>query len=201
MNSLVKLHDTADVASTASVGLGSQVWNYAQLRERSMVGEDCIVGRGVYIDVGVIIGDRCKIQNYALIYQPAILGDGVFIGPGAVLTNDTYPRAINPDGAIKSASDWSPSGVTVGNGVSIGAHATLVGPVRVGAWAVVGAGAVVTQDVPEFALVAGVPAKRIGWVGRAGTRLEEENGFLLCRETGDVFRESGGGLEQVKTYG
>lgn len=201
MNSLFDVHDTADIAETATIGAGSKIWNYAQLREGSIVGENCVVGRGAYIDVAVVVGDHCKIQNHAMLYQPATLGDGVFIGPGAILTNDTYPRAVNPDGSFKSGSDWTPSGVTVGNGASIGAHATIVGPVTVGAWAVIGAGAVVSQNVPDYALVVGVPAKRIGWVGRAGRRLEEKDGLLVCKETGDVFRQRGESLEQVSTNG
>lgn len=165
--------DSADVADTAVIGDGSSVWHLAQVREDAVLGSNCIVGRGAYIGTGVRLGDNCKVQNYALVYEPAVLSDGVFIGPAAVLTNDTYPRAVNPDGSLKSAHDWEAVGVMVGRGAAIGARAVCVAPVVIGEWAMVAAGAVVTRDVPAHALVAGVPARQIGWVSRAGARLED----------------------------
>ncbi len=160
------------------------------------MGENCIVGRGAYIGTGVEMGDNCKVQNYALVYEPAKLGDGVFIGPAVVLTNDTYPRAINADGTLKSAHDWEPVGVTIGEGAAIGARATCVAPVMIGPWATVAAGAVVVKDVPAYALVAGVPARRIGWVGESGMPLQPgaDDGAWVCPATGDRFAESNGTL-------
>ncbi len=112
-----------------------------------------------------------KIQNYALVYEPAVVGDGAFIGPAAVFTNDHFPRSVNPDGSVKSGHDWEPVGVTVLEGASIGARSVCVAPVTIGRWALVAAGATVIRDVPDFALVVGSPARRIGWVGRAGVPL------------------------------
>lgn len=189
--------DTADVADTAKLGEGTKVWHLAQVREAAEVGANCIVGRGAYIGPGVVLGDNCKLQNHALVYEPARLGAGVFIGPAAVLTNDTYPRAVNPDGSLKSASDWDAVGVTIDEGASVGARAVCIAPVRVGAWATVAAGAVVTKDVPAHALVAGVPARRIGWVGRAGAPLREEGGAWVCPLTGATYVESGDGLTEA----
>ncbi|SEB36882.1 Hexapeptide repeat of succinyl-transferase [Paramicrobacterium humi] len=183
----VRVVDSADVSDAASVGAGSSVWHLAQVREDAVLGENCVIGRGAYIGTGVTLGDNCKVQNYALVYEPARLADGVFIGPAVVLTNDTYPRAVNPDGSLKSAHDWEPVGVTVREGASVGARAVCVAPVTIGAWATVAAGAVVTKDVPDFALVAGVPAKRIGWVGKAGVRLVEDESSWLCPVTGERF--------------
>ena len=120
---------SADVADDATIGDGSKVWHLAQVREGARLGENCIVGRGAYIGSGVVMGDNCKVQNYALVYEPAELGRGAFIGPAVVLTNDTYPRAINADGSLKSAHDWEPVGVTIERGASIGARATCVAPV------------------------------------------------------------------------
>lgn len=190
-----RIAPSADVSSDATIGSGSSIWHLAQVRENAILGENCIVGRGAYVGSGVRMGDNCKVQNYALVYEPAVLGNGVFIGPAVVLTNDTYPRAITPDGQLKSAHDWEPVGVLIGEGASVGARATCVAPVRIGAWATVAAGAVVVKDVPDFALVAGVPARRIGWVGKAGVPLtESEPGVWLCSTTGSRYLETEGVL-------
>jgi acetyltransferase-like isoleucine patch superfamily enzyme len=194
----VRIVDSADVASDAEIGEGSSIWHLAQVREQAVLGRNCIVGRGAYVGTGVVMGDNCKVQNYALVYEPARLADGVFIGPAVVLTNDTYPRAINPDGSLKSAHDWEPVGVTIETGASIGARATCVAPVTIGAWATVAAGAVVVKDVPPFALVAGVPARRLGWVGKAGLPLTQDapDGAWVCPATGARYIESDGLLTE-----
>jgi acetyltransferase-like isoleucine patch superfamily enzyme len=175
----VRILPSADVDSSAVLGEGSSIWHLAQIRDGVILGENCIIGRGAYIGSGVTLGDNCKVQNYALVYEPASLGKGVFIGPAAVLTNDQFPRAVNTDLSLKSGSDWEAVGVTIHDGASIGARAVCIAPVTIGKWALVAAGAVVTKDVPDYALVAGVPAKRMRWVGRAGVPLEDigENRF------------------------
>lgn len=187
----VRIAQSADVDARASIGSGSVIWHLAQVREDAVLGAQCIVGRGAYIGAGVRMGDYCKIQNYALVYEPALLGKGVFIGPAAVLTNDHFPRAVTPDSSPKSAHDWVPVGVTIRDGASIGARAVCVAPVEIGEWASVAAGAVVTTHVPAYALVAGVPARRIGWVGEAGVTLEEadEPGLFICPTTGAHYRQ------------
>jgi acetyltransferase-like isoleucine patch superfamily enzyme len=186
---------SAQVADSATVGEGSAVWDLAQVREDAVLGSGCIVGRGADIGAGVRIGDNCKIQNHALVYEPAVLGDGVFIGPAVVLTNDVYPRAVNPDGSLKSAHDWQPVGVTIEEGASIGARAVCVAPVTIGAWAMVAAGAVVTKDVPAHALVVGVPARQVGWVTPEGRRLtEDDGGRLVDPGTGDAYELQDGRL-------
>ena len=191
------IEPSADVAPSARVADNARVWHLAQVREDASIGEETIVGRGAYIGEGVRVGDRCKIQNYALIYEPASLADGVFVGPAAVFTNDHCPRSINADGTLKSASDWDRVGVTVERGAAIGARAVCVAPVRIGAWASVGAGAVVTRDVAPYALVVGVPARRVGWVGEAGVPLiaaddttgEAGDRTWLCPATGRRYVE------------
>jgi len=189
---------SADVSDRAVLGAGTKIWHLAQVREDATLGENCIVGRGAYVGTGVHIGDNTKIQNYALVYEPAKLGNGVFIGPAVVLTNDTYPRSVSPDGSLKSAHDWTPVGVTIEDGASIGARAVCVAPVTIGRWATIAAGAVVTKDVPAFALMAGVPAKRLGWVGKAGFPLREAEGFWVCPETGAKYVEEDNFLKEAE---
>lgn len=185
-----KIQPSADVSDDAQIGDGSSVWHLAQVREQAVLGQNCIVGRGAYVGTGVVMGDNCKLQNYALVYEPAILEDGVFVGPAAVFTNDHFPRSISPDGALKRGEDWEAVGVTCKRGASIGARSVCVAPVTIGAWAMVAAGSTVTKDVPEHALVAGNPARRIGWVGRAGFRLKDlGKGRWRCPKTGETYRE------------
>ncbi len=188
----VRILDSADVDETAQLGDGSSIWHLAQVRERAVLGTNCVVGRGGYVGPGVVLGDDVKIQNYAQIHDPAELGSGVFVGPGAVLTNDVYPRSVDPGGGQKRAGEWEASGVVVGEGASIGAQSVVIAGVRIGAWALVGAGAVVTRDVPDHGLVVGNPAKRIGWVGRSGQRLVRESGTTWrCPATDERYDESG----------
>jgi len=187
----------ADVADSALLGEGTQVWHLAQVREGARLGAACIVGRGAYIGPGVHLGDHCKIQNHALVYEPASLADGVFIGPAVVLTNDHFPRAVNPDGSLKSAHDWQPVGVTIERGASVGARAVCVAPITIGAWATVAAGAVVTKDVPAHALVVGVPARQVGWVGEDGVPLRrvDDRGATDVRAEGVRWVGPDSGIE------
>jgi UDP-2-acetamido-3-amino-2,3-dideoxy-glucuronate N-acetyltransferase len=186
---------TADVDERAEIGDGTLVWHLAQVREDARIGRGCIIGRGAYVGPGVILGDNVKLQNYALVYEPARLEDGVFIGPAVVLTNDTYPRSTDVAGKVKRPADWTAEGVVVREGASLGARAVVVAGRVIGRWALVAAGAVVTRDVPDFALVAGVPARRIGWVGRAGEPLVPDGqGRWRCPQTGETYREQDGTL-------
>jgi acetyltransferase-like isoleucine patch superfamily enzyme len=193
-----RVQPTADVDNSAALGAGTTVWHLAQIRENARLGKDCIVGRGAYVGPGVVIGDNVKLQNYALVYEPARLEDNVFIGPAAVLTNDMYPRSVDVQGKLKRPADWDAMGVVVREGASLGARAVVVAGCSVGRWALVAAGAVVTRDVPNFALVAGTPARRIGWVGRAGVRLTDDgDGKWCCPETGELYAEADGVLSVV----
>ncbi len=194
------VHPSADVAPDVRVGRGTQVWHRAQVREGAVLGDECIVGRDAYIDAGVRVGDRVKIQNGALLYAGTVVESGVFIGPGAILTNDRFPRAIMLDGALARSGDWALEGVRLNHGCSVGAGAVIVAGAQIGRFATVGAGAVVTHSVPDHALVVGNPARSIGWVCACGGPLVDapngapEGGPQRVPE-GDADGAPGGALE------
>lgn len=184
------IHPDAVIHPLAEVDGTLVAWAGAHVRELARIGSGTSLGQYVYVGPGAVIGENCKIQNGAMIYEPAVVGDGVFIGPRVIFTNDRQPRAITVDGRPKSAEDWEPVGVRVEYGASIGAGAVCVAPITIGEWAIVAAGAVVVSDVAPYALVGGVPARRIGWVGRGGERLvREPSGNWRCPGTDDRFQE------------
>ena len=185
----IRISQKASVSDAAKLSDNTSVWDFAQVRENAIVGENSIIGSYAYIDANVQIGSNCKIQNRALIYDPAIIHDGVFIGPGAILTNDKNPRSVSESGKVKSAKDWDKVGVEVLQGASIGSGAICIAPIRIGRWAQVGAGSVVTKDVKDFALVVGNPAVQVGWVGRPGKKLVTDNGIdFKCPVLGTSYQ-------------
>ncbi|HEU0235679.1 MAG TPA: acyltransferase [Candidatus Limnocylindrales bacterium] len=171
-----RVHPSADIEPDVEVGERTSIWHRAQVRTGARIGAECVIGRDVFIDEGVVLGDRVKIQNGALVYHGVTVEDGVFIGPGAILTNDRYPRAITSTGDLARADDWTVSPITLRYGSSIGAGAVVVAGIDVGRFATVGAGAIVTRAVPGHALVAGNPARRLGWVCACGRRLVDSSG-------------------------
>lgn len=177
-----RVHPTADLEPDVTIGSGTSVWHRAQIRVGATIGADCVIGRDVFIDEGVEIGSMVKIQNGALVYHGVTVEDGVFIGPGAILTNDRYPRAITAAGDLARADDWTVSPIRLRHGSSIGAGAVVVAGTEVGRFATVGAGAVVTRSVAPHALVVGSPARRIGWVCACGTRLHDSDGLPAAAE-------------------
>jgi acetyltransferase-like isoleucine patch superfamily enzyme len=168
----VTIHPTADVAESADIGRGTRVWHQAQVRERAHVGEECILGKGSYVDFEVRIGDRCKLQNGVFVYHGFDLESGVFLGPGAMLLNDKNPRAVNPDGSLKSDADWTVSKGVIRQGASIGGGAVVLPGVTIGRFALVGSGAVVTRDVPDHGIVYGNPARLQAFACPSGHKLE-----------------------------
>ena len=167
------IDENAVVAPDARLGDDVRIWAFTQVREDAVIGARTSIGSHAYIDAAVRIGANCKIQSGALIYRGSIVGDGVFIGPAAVITNDRYPRALTDDGRMRTDDDWDLIETHVGKGASLGAGSILVAGVEVGEYAMVAAGAMVTEDVPAYRLVGGVPAKPIGWVDRSGRPAQE----------------------------
>jgi UDP-2-acetamido-3-amino-2,3-dideoxy-glucuronate N-acetyltransferase len=178
------VHATALVEDGAHVGAGSRIWHQAQVRTGASIGARCIVGKGVFIDFGVTIGDDSKLQNYACVYHGVTLGRGVFVGPHAVFTNDRRPRATDPNFAPLRDGEWTVGETTVDDGASIGANATILPGMYIGRWGMIGAGSVVTRDVEPYALVAGTPARRIAWVCACGARVSEVT--RVCERCGPL---------------
>lgn len=164
----------------AIVGDGTQIWNEVQVRDGARIGSQCMLGKAVYIDVDVIIGDRVKLENRVSIFKGARIASGAFIGPHTCLLNDKRPRSITPDGALKGPDDWLVSGVTVEEGASIGGGCTVLPGVKVGRFALVGAGSVVTRDVPYHGLVFGNPAHLVAYVCECGARLRGDGVCTSC---------------------
>jgi UDP-2-acetamido-3-amino-2,3-dideoxy-glucuronate N-acetyltransferase len=181
-----RIHPTAEVSLQASIGENTSVWHQSQIREGAVIGKNCILGKGVYIDEGVCIGDQVKIQNYVSIFHGVTIEDGVFIGPHVCFTNDLHPRAVNPDGTLKAADDWILTRTLISKGASLGANSTIVCGVTIGQWAMIGAGSVVTRNVPNYALYFGNPARLHGFVCPCGNSLKEfarQDGVVLAHCT------------------
>ena len=159
------IHPAAHVSGDAKIGAGTKIWINAQIREGAIIGKNCIIGKDTYIDTGVMIGDGVKIQNGVSVFNGVTIEDDVFIGPNAVFTNDYHPRATN--------ADWQIRPTLLKRGCSVGANATIICGSTLGEYCMIGAGSVVTKDVPPCALVVGNPAKIIGHVCECGRRLEE----------------------------
>jgi UDP-2-acetamido-3-amino-2,3-dideoxy-glucuronate N-acetyltransferase len=182
---------TAIVDSQSHVARSANIWSFSQICRGAFIGENATIGSGVYVGVNVIVGENCKIQNHVSIYFPATIEAGVFIGPGVIFTNDKFPRAVTPEFKLKTVGDWVPVETHVKQGASIGAGSVCVAPLTIGRWALIAAGSVVTKDVPDFALMVGIPAKRVGWVGRVGKRLIQDDidkSLFYCPDTRAKFK-------------
>lgn len=189
----VTIHPSADVAAGAKIGRGTRIWHQAQVREGAVIGGECIIGKGAYVDFGVRIGDRCKLQNGVFVYHGFNLEDGVFLGPGVMLLNDKNPRAINPDGSLKSADDWAVSEAFVRYGAAVGGGAVVLPGVEIGRFALVGAGAVVTKAVPDQGIVVGNPARLVGFACDSAHRMREagevgDDMLMRCPQCGAEHR-------------
>jgi acetyltransferase-like isoleucine patch superfamily enzyme len=186
----VTIHPSADVSNKAKIGSNTIIWHQAQVREGAIIGQNCILGKDVYIDIDVTIGDNVKIQNAAHIFHGTALEAGVFVGPGVIFANDKFPRAINPDGTLKGADDWEVKDTFVSYGASVGAGAVIMPGITIGRFALIGAGAVLTHDVPDHGLVIGNPARQVGYVCSCATKLEMDKATnkFICPVCDERFR-------------
>jgi len=184
------IHESAYVDDGARIGAGTSVWHFCHVMGGAIIGERCSLGQNVVVMNGVRIGNNVKIQNNVSVYEGVELEDDVFCGPSMVFTN-----VINPRSAIPRKSEYQPT--LVKRGASIGANVTIVCGVTLGEYSFIGAGAVVTSDVPDFALMLGVPARFAGWMCECGNRLQDGGG-LLCGECGKQYELTHGTLSRIK---
>ncbi|MDI6839483.1 MAG: DapH/DapD/GlmU-related protein [bacterium] len=184
------VHPTAIVDEGAEIGEGTKIWHFSHIMGGAKIGKNCVIGQNCFIARGAVLGNGVKLENNVSVYTFVTLEDYVFVGPSAVFTNDLNPRAPYPKGG-----KWIPTHVC--KGVSIGANATIICGINIGKWAFIGAGAVVTKDVPDYAIVAGVPARLIGWMCECGEKIEFKNGGTSCYKCARKYHKQGLKCEEV----
>ncbi len=178
------VHETAFLEQPCEIGPGTRIWHFAHVMAGARIGARCNLGQNVYVDRDVVIGDGCKVQNNVSLYKGVVLEDEVFCGPSMVFTNVINPRAF-----IERKHEFRPT--LVCRGATLGANSTIVCGVTIGAYALIGAGAVITADVPAYALMVGVPARRRGWVCRCGTSLPATGDARVCPACNAAYRVTG----------
>jgi UDP-2-acetamido-3-amino-2,3-dideoxy-glucuronate N-acetyltransferase len=185
-------HDSAVIDEGCQIGKGTKIWHFSHIMSGCVIGESCNIGQNVVISPQVILGKNCKVQNNVSVYTGVICKDDVFLGPSCVFTN-----VINPRSAVARKDEYRPT--ILGKGASIGANATIVCGHNIGEFALIGAGSVVTKDLPSYALVVGNPARQIGWVSEYGHRLEfDENGIASCPETNQLYELKNDSVRRIK---
>lgn len=183
------IHESAYIDEPCEIGEGTKIWHFVHVLPDTRIGKNCVLGQNVMAGPNVTIGDNCKIQNNVALYKGVVLSDGVFCGPSCVFTNVLTPRS-----EVERKDDFKAT--NVGRGATIGANATIVCGNDLGEYCMIAAGAVVTKDVPAYALMAGVPARQIGWVSRSGERLADD---LVCPRTGERYTVERGALTSVNS--
>lgn len=193
MTSNVTIHETAIVDEGAQIGVGSRVWHWSHICGGAKIGKDVSLGQNAFVGNKVIIGDKCKIQNNVSVYDNVVLEDGVFCGPSMVFTNVYNPRSL-----IERKNEYRDT--LVKKGTTLGANCTIVCGVTIGEYAFIGAGAVVNKNVPDYALMVGVPAKQIGWMSKFGEQIDlplQGEGEFICQHTGEHYKLNGTKLRVV----
>lgn len=186
------VHESSYIDEDVEIGEGTKIWHFCHIQRGARIGRRCSLGQNVNVSNHVKVGDGCKLQNNVSLYEGVELEDYVFCGPSCVFTNDLTPRAKYPKGSAGYHK------TLIREGASIGANATIVCGHTVGRWALIGAGAVVTDDVPDYALMLGVPARLAGYVCRCGTRMNFENGRAVCAACGRTYQKSpDGNMEDI----
>lgn len=184
-------HETAVIDPGCRIGEGTRIWHFSHIMKDCVIGQNCTIGQNVHVSPGVVLGDHVKVQNNVSLYTGVICEDDVFLGPSCVFTN-----VINPRGAISRKDQYRET--RIAKGASIGANATILCGHVIGRYAMIGAGAVVTREVPPYALVVGNPSRRIGWVSEYGHRLEfDAEGLATCPESGQRYRLEGENVVEI----
>ncbi len=192
MNTDFFAHESAVIDESCIIGKGTKIWHFSHIMSGCKIGENCNIGQNVVISPSVVLGKNCKVQNNVSVYTGVICGDDVFLGPSCVFTN-----VINPRSAVARKSEYRQT--LIGKGASIGANATIVCGHDIGEYALIGAGCVVTKDIPAYALVVGNPARQIGWVSEYGHRLAfDEKGIGICPETKQVYELKNGIVKRIE---
>ncbi len=189
-------HKTAEIQKGAKIGKGTKIWQNCQILKGAEIGENCVIGHNCLVSSKAKLGKGVKLESNVDVWDLVTLEDYVFVGPSAVFTNDKNPRAKYPKSKYPQYGKWFPT--LVKEGATIGANATIVCGIEIGKWAMIGAGAVVTKDVPDYAIVAGVPARIIGWVCECGNKLEFKKGKAICKICKRKYRKKRNKVWQLK---
>jgi len=186
------VHESAYIDEPVEIGEGTKIWHFSHIMKGAKIGKNCVIGQNCFIGGRAILGNRVKLQNNVSVYDLVTLEDGVFCGPSCVFTNDLNPRSFYP----KDREEWVPT--LVKEGASIGANATIICGITIGKYAFIGAGAVVNHDVPDYAIVVGVPARVIGWMCECGEKLHFGNDKETeCKKCGKKYRKDNGRVVRI----
>jgi len=189
-------HKTAEIQEGAKIGKGTKIWHNCQVLKGAQIGENCIIGHNCFVSFKAKLGNGVKIESNTDVWDYVVLGDYVFVGPSAVFTNDKNPRAKYPKSKYPAYGKWLPT--LIKEGVTLGANSTIICGNTIGKWAIIGAGAVVASDVPDYAIAVGLPARIIGWACECGNKLDFRSGKAICKICKRKYKKSGEKVNETK---